>query len=75
MPTCNASRTRWPRWSAGWSERAGALAAVVGGLERAGSPATLPTPHRDLDLASYGVVAVPDHQHGTTNSDMTWEPK
>jgi hypothetical protein len=32
-------------------------------------------PHRDLDLASYGVVAVLDHAHGTTYPDMAWEPK
>jgi hypothetical protein len=32
-------------------------------------------PHRDLDLASYGVVAVLEHEHGTTYPDMTWEPK
>lgn len=32
-------------------------------------------PHRDLDLASYGVVAVLEHAHGTTYPDMAWEPK
>lgn len=32
-------------------------------------------PHRDLDLASYGVVAVLDHARGTTYPDMAWEPK
>lgn len=32
-------------------------------------------PHRDLDLASYGVVAVLEHEHGTTYPDMAWEPK
>jgi hypothetical protein len=32
-------------------------------------------PHRDLDLASYGVVAVLQHGRGTTYPDMTWEPK
>jgi hypothetical protein len=32
-------------------------------------------PHRDLDLASYGAVAVLDHARGTTYPDMTWEPK
>jgi glycosyl hydrolase family 113 len=32
-------------------------------------------PHRDLDLASYGVVAVLDHGRGTTYPDMAWEPK
>jgi hypothetical protein len=32
-------------------------------------------PHRDLDLASYGAVAVLDHGQGTTYPDMTWEPK
>jgi hypothetical protein len=32
-------------------------------------------PHRDLDLASYGVVAVLQNAHGTTYPDMTWEPK
>ena len=32
-------------------------------------------PHRDLDLASYGVVAVLEHERGTTYPDMTWEPK
>ena len=32
-------------------------------------------PHRDLDLASYGAVAVLEHGRGTTYPDMTWEPK
>jgi hypothetical protein len=32
-------------------------------------------PHRDLDLASYGVVAVLEHARGTTYPDMAWEPK
>jgi hypothetical protein len=32
-------------------------------------------PHRDFDLASYGVVAVLGHERGTTYPDMTWEPK
>jgi hypothetical protein len=32
-------------------------------------------PHRDLDLASYGVVVVLEHARGTTYPDMTWEPK
>jgi len=32
-------------------------------------------PHRDLDLACYGVVAVLEHERGTTYRDMTWEPK
>jgi hypothetical protein len=32
-------------------------------------------PHRDLDLASYGVVAVLEHERGTTYPDMTWQPK
>jgi hypothetical protein len=32
-------------------------------------------PHRDFDLASYGVVAVLEHEHGTTYPDMAWEPK
>jgi hypothetical protein len=32
-------------------------------------------PHRDLDLASYGVVAVLGHERGTTYPDMAWEPK
>jgi hypothetical protein len=32
-------------------------------------------PHRDLDLASYGVVAVLQHERGTTYPDMTWQPK
>jgi hypothetical protein len=32
-------------------------------------------PHRDLDLASCGVVAVLDHARGTTYPDMAWEPK
>jgi hypothetical protein len=32
-------------------------------------------PHRDLDLASYGAVAVLDHARGTTYPDMAWEPK
>jgi hypothetical protein len=32
-------------------------------------------PHRDLDLASYGAVAVLAHARGTTYPDMAWEPK
>ena len=32
-------------------------------------------PHRDLDPASYGVVAVLEHERGTTYPDMAWEPK
>ena len=32
-------------------------------------------PHRDLDLASYGVVAVLEQERGTTYPDMAWEPK
>jgi hypothetical protein len=32
-------------------------------------------PHRDLDLASYGVVAVLEQERGTTYLDMAWEPK
>ena len=32
-------------------------------------------PHRDLDLASYGAVAVLEHARGTTYPDMAWEPK
>jgi hypothetical protein len=32
-------------------------------------------PHRDLDCASYGVVAVLDGERGTTYPDMPWEPK
>ena len=32
-------------------------------------------PHRDLDLASYGVVAVLEHERGTAYPDMAWEPK
>lgn len=32
-------------------------------------------PRLDLDLASYGVVAVLPGGHGTTYPDMTWEPK
>jgi hypothetical protein len=32
-------------------------------------------PHRDLDLASYGVVAVLEHAGGTRYPDMAWEPK
>jgi hypothetical protein len=35
----------------------------------------LTDPHRDFDLASYGVVAVLDHARGTTYPDMAWEPK
>jgi hypothetical protein len=31
-------------------------------------------PHRDLDLASYGVVAVLEPERGTTYPDMAWEP-
>jgi hypothetical protein len=32
-------------------------------------------PTRDLDLASYGVVAVLQHERGTTYPDMAWGPK
>jgi hypothetical protein len=32
-------------------------------------------PRRDLDLASYGLVAVLESGHGTRYPDMTWEPK
>jgi hypothetical protein len=33
-------------------------------------------PKRDLDMGSYGLVAVyDDGRHGTTYPDMTWEPK
>ena len=32
-------------------------------------------PHRDLDLASFGVVAVLEHERGTTYPEMAWEPK
>lgn len=32
-------------------------------------------PHRDLDLASYGVVAVLEHERGAAYPDMAWEPK
>ncbi|HEX7161533.1 MAG TPA: hypothetical protein VF223_09910 [Trebonia sp.] len=32
-------------------------------------------PHRDLDLASYGVVAALERARGTTYPDMAWEPK
>jgi hypothetical protein len=32
-------------------------------------------PHRDFDLASYGVVAVLENERGTTYPDMAWEPK
>jgi hypothetical protein len=32
-------------------------------------------PHRDLDLASYGVVAVLDHGRGARYPDMAWELK
>jgi hypothetical protein len=32
-------------------------------------------PHRDFDLASYGVVALLHHGRGTTYPDMAWEPK
>jgi len=32
-------------------------------------------PHRDYDLASFGIVAVLDHGRGTTYPEMTWEPK
>ncbi len=32
-------------------------------------------PHRDFDLASYGVVAVLDHGRGAAYPDMAWEPK
>ncbi len=35
----------------------------------------LTDPHRDFDLASYGVVAVLDHGRGATYPDMAWEPK
>ena len=30
---------------------------------------------RDLDLASYGLVKVLDHAHGTAYPGMPWEPK
>jgi hypothetical protein len=39
------------------------------------SPRHPTDPHRDLDLASYGVVAVLTHERGTTYPDMAWEPK
>jgi len=42
------------------------------GFEQPRHPAD---PHRDLDLASYGVVAVLEHARGTTYPDMAWEPK
>jgi hypothetical protein len=42
------------------------------GLEQPRHPTD---PHRDLDLASYGVVAVLEHARGTTYPDMAWEPK
>ena len=32
-------------------------------------------PGHDLDLASYGLVAVLEKGHGTRYPDMTWEPK
>ncbi|HTU75662.1 MAG TPA: hypothetical protein VMG38_19275 [Trebonia sp.] len=32
-------------------------------------------PHRDLDLASYGVVAVLGQERSATYPDMAWEPK
>jgi hypothetical protein len=38
-------------------------------------PRHLTDPHRDLDLASYGVVAVLEQARGTTYPDMAWEPK
>ncbi len=38
-------------------------------------PRHLTDPHRDLDLASYGVVAVLEHEQGTTYPDMAWQPK
>ena len=38
-------------------------------------PRHLTDPHRDLDLASYGVVAVLDHGRGARYPDMAWEPK
>ena len=40
-----------------------------------GQPRHPTDPHRDLDLASYGVVAVLQHERGTTYPDMAWEPK
>ncbi len=39
------------------------------------SPRHPTDPHRDLDLASYGAVAVLEHERGTTYPDMAWEPK
>lgn len=32
-------------------------------------------PRRDLDLASYGIVAVHEDRHGERYPDMPWEPK
>ena len=32
-------------------------------------------PRHDLDLASYGIVKVLDHQHGETYPELPWEPK
>lgn len=32
-------------------------------------------PGHDLDLASYGLVAVLEKGHGTRYPDMAWEPK
>jgi hypothetical protein len=53
-----------------WPRRPGSENA--GGFE---APRHDSDPHRDLDLASYGAVAVLDHERGTTYPDMTWEPK
>lgn len=39
------------------------------------SPRDRTDPHRDLDVASYGVVAVLEHERGTAYPDMAWEPK
>ena len=32
-------------------------------------------PHRDLDMASYGVVKVLEDRLGATCPDLAWEPK
>jgi hypothetical protein len=32
-------------------------------------------PDRDLDLASYGLVAILEQGHGSTYPDLAWEPK
>ncbi|MGH3782778.1 MAG: hypothetical protein ACRDRO_19710 [Pseudonocardiaceae bacterium] len=34
-----------------------------------------PDPRRDLDMASFGLVKILEHQRGTAYPDIGWEPK